>query len=315
MNEITRRSMLATTAGLAAAGPLSGLASGQSTTTPAPSDSSVTDDHAPLPLLFSAKIGMVQGCETAGDRLRLLKDLGYDGIEMESPTDLDIQDVIRTSREIDFPVHGVVNMRHWQVRLSDPDPAVREQSRIILEQAVRDAAALGGDSVLLVPGRVANADTENHDQVWRRSIEQIRLVLPLCARLGIRILIENVWNGFLYDPDGGDAQTGRLIAAYLDEINSPWVGAYYDLGNHQRYGPVATWVRTVGHRIVKLDIKGWGQDNGFCKIGDGDVDWPEVRRALREIRFTGWVTAEVSGGGPERLKDILHRMRQTLLGE
>jgi hexulose-6-phosphate isomerase len=100
------------------------------------------------------------------------------------------------------------------------------------------------------------------------------------------------------------------------------VGAFFDLGNHARYGDVAAWVRGLGSRIVKFDIKGYsnaradaeGDRKGFVDITAGDIDWAAVRAALREIGFTGWVSAEVGGGDTARLKVVLDQMKQALLG-
>jgi hexulose-6-phosphate isomerase len=202
-----------------------------------------------------------------------------------------------------MPVHGLVDMKHWEIRLSSPNQDVRNQGREILEQCIRDANSFGGDSVLLVPGQVTG-DDETHDHVWQRSIVEIRKVLPLASKLGVRVLIENVWNGFCESPE--------QFRDYLDEINSPWVGAYFDIGNCRKFGPSENWIRVLGNRIVKLDVKDWGEKNGFCKIGDGDVDWTEVRKALSEVRFTGWSTAEVEGGNRQQLKDIADRMDRVL---
>ena len=181
--------------------------------------------------------------------------------------------------------------------------------------AMKDTHFVGGNAVLLVPGAARDPEKESHGHVWTRSIEQIKKALPTASKLGVRILIENVWNNFLYDPKGDNDQSASLLAAYLDEINSPWVGSYFDIGNHQRFGKPAEWIRTLGHRIVKLDVKDWGVDNGFCKIGEGDVDWADVRSALHQIGYTGWATAEVSGGDRHRIKDISERMDQYLLGK
>jgi hexulose-6-phosphate isomerase len=223
-----------------------------------------------------------------------------------------MDEVLQASRTTAMPVHGVVDSVHWGTRLSDPNPEVREKGRLALEGAIRDSKAYGGSSVLLVPGVAHKNDTENHDHVWQRSIEQIRIALPLAAKLGIHILIENVWNNFLYDPDGDNDQSPDKAIAYIDEINSPWVGIYFDIGNIQRYGNPAKWIRALGHRITKLDVKDWGKENGFCKIGEGDVDWAQVRQALRDINYTGWATAEVGGGDENRLAEILVNMHKTL---
>ncbi len=247
----------------------------------------------------SVKWGMIQTPGSVADKFRLMRELGYDGMELVSPVGLDAAEVRAASDATGMPVHGVVNMRHWKVRLSDPDPAVRERSRAILEECLREADAFGGDSVLLVPGRVNGAE-ENHDHVWSRSIAEVRKVLPLAGRLGVRVLVENVWNGFCESPEE--------FRDYLDEIGSPWVGAYFDIGNARKFAPSEEWVRVLGPRIVKLDVKGWGAADGFCKIGDGDVDWPAVCAALAEVGFHGWSTAEVKGGDRERLAEIAGRL-------
>ena len=237
------------------------------------------------------------------NKFQLQQELGYDGMELVSPSDLDPQEVRAASGKTGMPVHGVVDMKHWEVRLSSPDAAQRDQGVAILQQALRDAKAFGGFSVLLVPGLVSGPE-ESHDHVWQRSIEAIRRALPLASQLGVRILIENVWNRFCESPD--------QMRDYLDEIDSPWVGAYFDIGNCRKFGRSEDWIRTLGSRIVKLDCKDWGDTEGFCSIGEGDVDWPAVRLALAEIGFSGWCTAEVEGGGRDELADIAARMDRVL---
>jgi L-ribulose-5-phosphate 3-epimerase len=259
------------------------------------------------PLYRAVKWGMIQTEGGVQTRFELMKELGYDGMELISPLGgLDKKELIAASLATGMPIHGVVDDVHWRQdhRLSSPDPAARARGRAALEQAIRDAHDLGGSSVLLVPGVVDEKEGTNHDQVWERSTEEIRKALPIASKLGVHILIENVWNGFCYTPE--------QLAEYLDGIASPWIGAYFDIGNHVKYGKSEHWVRTLGRRIVKMDVKDWGEKNGFCKIGDGDCDWPEVRKAISEIGFSGWVTAEVSGGKKERLADIRERMVKVL---
>ncbi len=233
-------------------------------------------------------------------RLEQYKALGFDGIEGGSPNIKDIPALQQAIAETGVPVHGVVDGVHWKHHLSSPDPNVREIGRLTLEQAVKDSKAIGGSSVLLVPGRV-EGDDENHDHVWKRSIVEIRKVLPVASRLGIHILIENVWNGF--------CETPEQLRDYVDEIDSPWVGVYFDIGNVRKFGPSEDWIRTLGSRIVKLDVKDWGETNGFCRLGEGDVNWPEVRKALAEINFTGWATRE---GGDRSLEDTVQLMNELL---
>ena len=254
-------------------------------------------------VLRSVKWGMIQTGGSVLDKFQLCKELGYDGMELISPTEISAKEIRAASESTGMPVHGLVDMKHWKVRLSSPDAQIRASGQRILDQAIADAKAFGGDSVLLVPGKVGGED-ETHDHVWNRSIAEIRKSIPLAARLGVRILIENVWNGFCEMPD--------QLKDYVDEIDSPWVGVYFDIGNAQKFAPSEQWIKTLGARIVKLDIKDWGKENGFCKIGDGDVDWKAVNEALVETGFSGWSTAEVQGGDRERLEDIAKRMEGVL---
>ena len=187
-------------------------------------------------------------------RLKQLKELGFDGVEGSAPG-MDVDGLKKACAEIGMPMHGVVYNKHWKMRLSSPDPKVREIGRKGLEDAIREAKAVGGSSVLLVPGAVKGKD-ENHDHVWNRSITEIQKVLPLASKLGIHVLIETVWNGFCYKPE--------QFRDYIDAIDSPWVGAYYDIGNMQKFAPSHEWIRVLGQRTVKLDVKDWGVKNGFC---------------------------------------------------
>jgi L-ribulose-5-phosphate 3-epimerase len=231
-------------------------------------------------------------------QMEKLKDLGFDGIEGSGPG-MQIEPMKKACAKYGLPMHGVVYNKHWKVRLSDPNPEVREKSRIGLAQAMREAKGVGGTSVLLVPGRV-KGDQETHQHVWDRSIEQIRKLIPLASELKIHILIETVWNGFCYKPE--------QFRDYIDAINSPWVKAYYDIGNMQKFGPSHKWIRILGNRTLKLDVKDWGSKNGFCPLGQGDVDWKKVRNELEKIEFAGWATREGNDGGVEKTANLMNEL-------
>lgn len=252
--------------------------------------------------IYKSNKGGAIGADKAGmlATLESYKALGFDGIEGGSTSIKDPAALLEAMAEADFPVHGLVGGVHWQQRLSSPDPAARQIGLESLIAALHLAHTLRGSAVLLVPGKVTGPD-ENHDHVWERSIVEIRKALPTASRLGVRILIENVWNGFCEEPD--------QFRDYIDEIDSPWVGAYFDIGNVRKFGKPEDWIRTLGSRIVKLDVKDWGQENGFCRLGEGDVDWPAVREALAEIEFTGWATRE---GRDKSLEDTAQLMDELL---
>ncbi len=260
--------------------------------------------HAKDRFFTAVKWDMIEIPGSVTEKFQLCKDLGYSGMELVSPLNgFSLDEVIAARQSTGMPVHGVVDMKHWDARLSAADAETRAQAVGYLRQALKDCHAMGGFSVLLVPGKV-NGEHETHDDVWTRSIVGIREVLDTASYLGVRVLIENVWNGF--------CETPEKFRDYIDEIDSPWVAAYFDVGNVRKFGPSEDWIRTLGKRIVKLDIKDWSAKDGFCKIGDGDVNWSEVRHALDEIQFAGWCTAEVPGGGRDELHDIHERMTKVL---
>lgn len=231
-------------------------------------------------------------------RLRRLKELGFDGVEGSAPG-MDIAGLRKACAEVGLPMHGVVYNKHWKQRLSSPNEATREASRKGLEEAIRESKAVGGSSVLLVPGKVSGPN-ETHQHVWDRSISEIRKVIPLASKLGIHVLIETVWNGFCYKPE--------QFRDYIDEINSPWVQAYYDIGNMQKFAPSHEWIRILGKRCLKYDVKDWGKKNGFCPLGQGDVDWKKVREELATIEFTGWVTREGSDGDDDKTAKLMDEL-------
>jgi L-ribulose-5-phosphate 3-epimerase len=252
----------------------------------------------------SLKWNMVKLPGTLHEKFQVIKELGYDGVELDSPSDIEAAAAIAASRQTGLPIEGIVNSTHWKTRHSDPDPAVRHQAAENMKQALKFAAQVGADSVLLVPGKVTDAERENHDQVWKRSIEEIRPLIPLAQQLKVMILIENVGNGFCESPE--------LLAEYIDTIGSEWVQVHFDIGNHIRISPPAEWIRVLAHRIKKLDVKDRTRQSETTEIGEGDADWPAVRTALIELGYRGWAAAEVPGGDQERLADVLARMNRVL---
>ena len=294
ISPFNRRQFLQTSAALTGAAALGTSASAQD-----------TEPTLKGRLYKTLKIGMVKVEGSLTDKFKAAKVAGFDGIEMNAPG-MDVDETRRAIEESGLPVDGTVNSSHWQIRHTDPDPKVRERALSSLKQALELTHAVGGNTALLVLGRGSDGPEE---EIWERSIENISKALPLAAELGVYIAIENVWNQFLYDHDGDHTQTADKYVKYVDELNSPWVGMQFDIGNHWKYGSMGDWIRQLGRRIVKLDLKGFSRADGkFTKITEGDLDWADVRKALLEINYTGWAAAEVGGGNLERLKEVSDNM-------
>lgn len=257
------------------------------------------------------KYGMIGAGSTVLEKFQLAKDVGFDGVEMDSPNGLDNAEVIEAKAATGIEIPGVVDSAHWRDTLGSPDEAVRARGVAALETALRDCKAYGGTTVLLVPG-VVNAGHPYH-LVYERSQTEIRKVLPLARELGVKIAFENVWNNFLLSP--------LEAARYVDELGDDVCGWFLDVGNLVRFAWPEHWVQALGHRVLKLDVKEYSRkkqnEEGLWKgfqvgIGDGDCGWPRVMAALDEVGFEGWASAEVGGGGRERMADILARMDRVL---
>ena len=251
------------------------------------------------------KLSMVGGKGSLVEKFKLAKEAGFEGIDVDS--DQPVEDVKRAMSESGLIVHGMVDYVHWGQTLSSPDPAVRAKGVEVLQKCIRETKIYGGTTVLLVPA-VVNKEV-SYEDAYIRSQAEVRKCIPLAKELGIKILFENVWNNFLLSP--------VEMRRYIDEFESPWVGSYFDVGNIVNYGWPEHWIRTLGSRIGKLDIKEFsrkianekGKGAGFgVEIGEGDCDWPAVLTALKEIGYSGWATAEVGGGDLTRLTEISQRM-------
>lgn len=261
----------------------------------------------------AVKYGMIQLKDgTHRDRLALAKKCGFAGVEIDSPGTKDLDDLVTASKETGVAIHGVIDSVHWRDTLSHPDEKIRAKGLEALVGAIMDARTVNADTVLLVPG-VVNKDA-TFEECWERSQTEVKKALPTAEKQGVKIAIEVVWNNFITKPE-------QLIE-YVDSFRSQWVAAYFDVSNMIRYGVApAEWIRKLGKRMVKFDFKAYSKakakpDNpgaGFAaEIGEGDEDWPEVLKALAEIGYNGWATAEVGGGGEEHLKRISAQMDRVL---
>jgi len=237
---------------------------------------------------------MIKAGTTPLEKLQLLKDLGFDGVEPNFK-EVDIKELAKASETTGLPVHGIV--QGWSFE--------------DVNTCIDHAKLVGGTSVLIVPGRVD--ENMPYDRLYTESMEQMKRAGEYAASQEIHLLVENVWNNFLLSP--------LEMVRYIDEIGNPWVGAYFDVGNVVRNGWPEHWIPVLGKRIFKLDIKEYStkkmNDEGLWKgfdveIGEGSINWESVRRELALLNYEGWATAEVGGGDKDRLTDIAARMNRVL---
>ena len=246
------------------------------------------------------------------ERFAIGKEAGFEAIEMQTiAADAEAAEIKEASVKTGLKIHSVMNSDHWRFPLSSGDPEVVAKSVAGMETSIKNAKLWGADAVLLVPA-VVDATTSYRD-AWTRSQRVIReRLLPLARDQKIIIAVEEVWNKFLQSP--------LEFARYVDEFESPWVKAYFDVGNVVINGFPQDWIRTLGSRIVRIHLKDFRvarreEPYQFTNLGEGDIDWPEVRRALGEIGYSGYVTTEISGGDLAYLKDVSARVDRFIAGQ
>jgi len=245
------------------------------------------------------QLGMLPKKLSDADKFKLARKCGFEGIEGSPVADLDAARRLgKLARNAGTPIHSIV-FGGWHAPFSSPDPKVIDKGLNGMETALRSAKALGAKTVLLVPA-VLNEEV-GYGDAYKRSQQHIRKLLPLAEELKIVIAVENVWNKFLLSP--------LEFARYVDEFESPWLKAYFDVGNVIIYGYAQDWIRTLGKRIVKIHLKDFKRKGYEWKnLLEGDVNWKQVRLALDEIGYEGFITPELKGGDEEYLTDLSGRI-------
>lgn len=228
----------------------------------------------------------------------------------------------KAAEKLDMRVHSV--LRGW-TNFNSPDAGKVAGDIESVETALKTAGAYGADAVLLVPCRVSGmampqpwefdiefdektchvsrvaagdnakyadyiAAQNNATDTSRKAVEKL---IPAAEKAGVVIALENVWNNLWVKP--------ALFARFVASFDSPWVKAYFDIGNHVKYALPEEWIRALGKLIVKCHVKDFklnpdGHGGRFVDIRDGSIDWPLVRKELDKVGYNGWMTIEGSGG-------------------
>ena len=230
------------------------------------------------------------------DAMSMAKAAGFEGIEpsltFDGPVSVNASDDdlkrLRDHAEQTVEIHGLMGgqpIRSAPLTTIDKDGISKGVENIA--QALRVVKILGGTSLLVVPGTVS-VDVR-YDHAYEGTLEGLKQVAPIAEDLQIHVAVENVWNKFLLSP--------VEMRNMLDEVNSPYVGCYFDVGNFLGWAIPQHWIEILAHRIKKMHVKDFkvqvGNMNGFVTLLQGDVDWKAVLRSLRTVGYDSYLSAEI----------------------
>jgi sugar phosphate isomerase/epimerase len=106
-------------------------------------------------------------------------------------------------------------------------------------------------------------------------IERLKRVAPKAEKAGVILGVES-WLSAEQHMD------------ILDRVGSPAVQVYYDVGNSHKAGyDIFKEIRFLGKHICEFHAK----DNDDL-YGKGSMNFPEVRRAMDDIGYRGWIQIE-----------------------
>lgn len=214
----------------------------------------------------------------------------------------------RTAENAGVQLSSLASGLYWKYSFTADDPAVRAKAMQIAKEQIRRARVLGADTILIIPGAVEvpflpDAPVLNYDVVYDRALCAMKELARYAEENKITVGIENVWNGFLLSP--------LEMRDFIDRIGSAYIRVYMDVGNILHVGYPEQWIRILGKRIARIHVKDFkknvGTLQGFCELLEGDVPFPAVMAALREIGYDGPLTAEISSapGAVQRTFDAL----------
>ncbi|WP_066683456.1 sugar phosphate isomerase/epimerase family protein [Christensenella intestinihominis] len=232
-----------------------------------------------------------------------IRKAGYSGMEPvvsesgslnPSMTDREVLEIKGIADEFGLEIPSVGVWSLWDNNLVSDSPEIRAKAKGIVKRQLEIAALLGADTILVVPGYVgcdfaAEPEKIRYDVAYERSQEAIAGLAPLAAQLKVTIGIENVWNRFLLSP----LETKRFV----EEIDSPYVGVYFDVGNIIYIGYPEQWIEILGKHIKKIHFCDYRADQcgigAFVDLFAGDVDFKAVMAALKSIGYDDYVTLEM----------------------
>ncbi len=238
-----------------------------------------------------------------GECMQLAKDAGFEGIELSMDeegvinlhsTRKEMEDILKLSKEIGIEISSLATGLLWKYTLTSSDEKARKKAKDVIKKLLELASYLKVDTVLVIPGAVdvffdPSAEIVPYDIAYQRACESLRDCLKTAEKYRVIIGVENVWNKFLLSP--------LEFRDFIDKFESPYIGAYFDVGNVLLTGYPEHWIKILGKRIKKVHIKDFRREaggiKGFVDLLEGDVNWKKVISALKDVGYDDYITAEI----------------------
>jgi hexulose-6-phosphate isomerase len=199
----------------------------------------------------------------------------------------------------------------WSEPIILPGGKTNPKGVEVVKKSLQFASLLGASTALTIPCTVT--PDLPYDLAYEKSVAALQKLAPTAEKFGVSIGVEYVWNKFLLSP--------LEFRSFLDEVGSPMVKAYFDVGNVMQSGYPDQWIRILGDRISAVHFKDFrcsiGTIDGFIDLLEGDVPWDAVMKALRAIKYNGAVTAEMMPPypyHPQRLIEATSKSMDAILG-
>ena len=264
--------------------------------------------------------GGLEGTLPISDAMEQASQLGFDAIELgiasqgvltHQTTQSECETISEQALQHQLEISGVASGESWGCSPTSSDVKVRETILDFTQKALQVTQWLGTDAYLFVPGAVdvfflPEAEVVPYDVCYDRATQAISQLLPTAEKLGVSVAVENVWNKFLLSP--------LEMRDFIDYFQSEKVGAYFDVGNVLLTGYPDQWIRILDSRIKRVHIKDFklstGTADGFVDLLEGDVDFDAIKKALTEINYDGYVTAEMIPFRPGRPEKTAAAMKK-----
>ena len=240
--------------------------------------------------------GLITPAEWSFDELLTnVKSAGYDVLEMAlrdegyfslDADESDLNQLPKRAQDAGLELVSVVPSVAQRPRdLMTDDEEARGAGIETITDAMRVTRAIDTDTMLLVLGTLT--PDLYYDRAYENALDSLRKLAPRAEDMGVNLAVEYVWNKFLLSP--------MEFAEFLDEVDSPRVGFYFDPGNMCAFSYPKQWVRLLSDHLMAVHMKDF-QRAGFewKPLGEGDVDFPGVMEVLRQAGYDGPLVSEVA---------------------